>query len=175
MSAAPDRRRVVECLAVALFSLLLSGPHAGAAEIVNQVGAYRFEVPSGWEAYSKGDHVELLDPNGPRKKGGLARGTARLWVRPVKDPNFWFEQLLNRDETRDVRRLPARDGADARFDYVDMMSRGDTPHDVSIVCRHIAESWLCVVLEYRTDEATPSSYKALQTQVLDSLRPAVVP
>jgi len=170
-SAALDRPRAARRALLALALLALSAGPTGATEIVNQAGGYRLAVPRGWEAYNKGENVELLDPAGPVKKGGLARGTARLWVRPVRDPNFWFEQLLNRDETRDVHRVPAREGADARFDYVDVMSRGETPHDVSIVCRQKGERWLCVVLEYRVDEATPSSYRALQTQVLESLRP----
>jgi len=147
----------------------LSAAHA--AEIVDREGGYRLEVPRGWEGRVKGERIELVDPSGESSKGGLPKGTSRMWVRPIADPNFWFEQLLHRDETRDVRRVPAREGADGRFDYVDGLARGGVDQQVSIVCRQISTRWVCVTLEYRLDDPASGAHRALQMQVLDSLRP----
>ncbi len=159
--------------ALTLVLLCVAAP-AAAAEIIDSEGGYRLEVPKGWEGFRHGERVELIDPNGTIKKNTMVPGTAKMWLRPIPDPDFWFEQLLNRDETRDVRRVPLREGADARFEYVDSLGHAKVDNVVSIVCRRVAPQWVCVVLEYRVDDPTPASHRALQAQVLESLRPVPV-
>jgi hypothetical protein len=139
-------------------------------EIVDAEGGFRVRVPIGWEARRAGDRVVLTDPDGLLDSGALAISGSRIWLRPIADPDNWFEQLLNRDETRDVKRQPAENDR-ARFEYIDALSRRGVDQHVSIECRRLAGRWICGVLEFRVDDPGPAAHRQRFQQVLDSLQP----
>ena len=153
-------------------AVVLLAARAWASEVVDEEGGYRLEVPATWQSVEKGDRVVLIDPDGVDKKGALVRGGARIWVRPIDDVNRWFEELLNRDESRDVHRRPQGEDGVASFEYIDSLSRRDIDLRVTIQCRRIGARSICVVLEFRTDDPQPAMHRKTHARVIESLRPA---